>query len=79
MVFGFSVERIRYTSEFKRNLSPLQSSSCISCPEYRFIERIFTSKSIQVIDDDARSDEGVQRFYLNDPLEIALSFGMALK
>lgn len=31
-------------------------------------------KNIQVIDDDARSDEGVQRFYLNDPFGNRLEF-----
>jgi catechol 2,3-dioxygenase-like lactoylglutathione lyase family enzyme len=31
-------------------------------------------KSIQVIDDDARSDEGVKRFYLNDPFGNRLEF-----
>ncbi|MFC5451138.1 VOC family protein [Paenibacillus aestuarii] len=31
-------------------------------------------KSIQVIDDDARSDEGVKRFYLHDPFGNRLEF-----
>jgi len=31
-------------------------------------------KGMQVIDDDARSDEGVKRFYLNDPFGNRLEF-----
>jgi len=31
-------------------------------------------KSIQVMDDDVRSDEGVKRFYLNDPFGNRLEF-----
>lgn len=31
-------------------------------------------KSIQVIDDDARSDEGVKRFYLKDPFGNRIEF-----
>lgn len=31
-------------------------------------------KNVNVIDDDARSDEGVKRFYLNDPFGNRLEF-----
>lgn len=38
------------------------------------LREYFLNKNIAVIDDEARTDEGVQRFYLNDPFGNRIEF-----
>ncbi|WP_409345041.1 VOC family protein [Paenibacillus sp. MBLB4367] len=38
------------------------------------LQAYLTSKMLKVSDDDARADEGVKRFYLNDPFGNRLEF-----